>query len=174
MARHDGAYCESFMVPVTVESVPDAKIYGELCVPALRPPPTTVQLLVHGTTYNHNYWDWPEDPETHSHVRAALQAGYATFNVDRLGVGQSTKPASQLVTLAATVDTLHQVVTKLRSGAIGNHKFTRVVYFGSSLSTAYGWMEASVHHDIDAFVMTGLLHITRPTFLGLVQLHGVR
>jgi pimeloyl-ACP methyl ester carboxylesterase len=91
MARHDGAHCESFMVPVTVESVPDAKIYGELCVPALRPPPTTVQLLVHGTTYNHNYWDWPEDPETHSHVRAALQAGYATFNVDRLGVGQSTK-----------------------------------------------------------------------------------
>ena len=140
MARHDGAHCESFMVPVTVESVPDAKIYGELCVPALGPPPTTVQLLVHGTTYNHNYWDWPEDPETHSHVRAALQAGYATFNVDRLGVGQSTKPASQLVTLAATVDTLHQVVTKLRSGAIGNHKFTRVVYFGSSLSTAYGWM----------------------------------
>jgi pimeloyl-ACP methyl ester carboxylesterase len=169
MARHDGAHCESFMVPVAVENVPDARIYGELCVPASGAPPTTVQLLVHGTTYNHNYWDWPEDPETHSHVRAALQAGYATFNVDRLGVGQSTKPASQLVTLAATVDTLHQVVTKLRSGAIGNYKFSRVVYFGSSLSTAYGWMEASLHHDIDAFVMTGLLHFTRPTFLGLVQ-----
>jgi pimeloyl-ACP methyl ester carboxylesterase len=169
MAKHDGAYCESFMIPVTVENVPDARIYGELCVPTSGPPPTTVQLLVHGTTYNHNYWDWPEDPEAHSHVRAALQAGYATFNVDRLGVGQSTKPSSKLVTLAATVDTLHQIVAKLRAGAIGNHKFSRVVYFGSSLSTAYGWMEASLHNDIDAFVMTGLLHFTRPTFLGLVQ-----
>jgi len=168
MAMHDDAQCQTFMVPVTVENVPDAKIYGELCVPTGRTP-TTVQLLVHGTTYNHNYWDWPEDPDEHSHVRAALKAGYATFNVDRLGVGQSTKPASHLVTLAATVDTLHQVITQLRAGTIGGHKFSRVVYFGSSLSTAYGWVEASLHDDIDAFVMTGLLHFTRPTFLGLVQ-----
>jgi pimeloyl-ACP methyl ester carboxylesterase len=168
MAKHDDAECQSFMVPVTVEDVPDAKLYGELCVPSGRAL-STVQLLVHGTTYNHNYWDWPEDPDTHSHVRAALKAGYATFNVDRLGVGQSTKPASHLVTLAATVDTLHQVITKLRAGVIGNRKFSRVVYFGSSLSTAYGWVEASLHNDVDAFVMTGLLHFTRPTFLGLVK-----
>ena len=119
--------------------------------------------------YNHNYWDWPENPEVHSHVRAALKAGYATFNVDRLGVGQSTKPASHLVTLAATIDTLHQVITQLRAGAVGGQKFSRVVYFGSSLSTAYGWLEASLHDDVDAFVLTGLLHFTRPTFLGLVQ-----
>lgn len=168
MDKHNGAHCQSFAVPVNVENVPDAKLYGELCVPTGQAP-KTVQLLVHGTTYNHNYWDWPEDPETHSHVRAALKAGYATFNVDRLGVGQSTKPTAHLVTLANTVDTLHQVITQLRSGAIGNHKFSRVVYFGSSLSTAYGWVEASLHHDIDAFVLTGLLHFTRPTFLGLVQ-----
>jgi pimeloyl-ACP methyl ester carboxylesterase len=168
MAKHDGAKCQSFMVPVTVENVPGAKVYGELCVPSGRAP-STVQLLVHGTTYNHNYWDWPENPEVHSHVRAALKAGYATFNVDRLGVGQSTKPASHLVTLAATIDTLHQVITQLRAGAVGGQKFSRVVYFGSSLSTAYGWLEASLHDDVDAFVLTGLLHFTRPTFLGLVQ-----
>ncbi|HEY1748995.1 MAG TPA: alpha/beta hydrolase [Xanthobacteraceae bacterium] len=168
MLQHDGAECRSFMVPVTAENIPQAKIYGELCVPAGRTP-SAVQVLVHGTTYNHNYWDWPDDPEAHSHVRAALKAGYATFNVDRLGVGQSSKPASNLVTLAATVDTLHQVVAQLRAGAIGGHKFSRVVYFGSSLSTAYGWVEASLHNDVDAFVMTGLLHFTRPTFLGLVQ-----
>lgn len=168
MTKHDDARCQSFMVPVTVENVPDAKLYGELCVPSGRTP-STVQLLVHGTTYNHNYWDWPEDPEVHSHVRAALKAGYATFNVDRLGVGQSTKPAAHLVTLDATVDTLHQVITQLRAGAIGDQKFSRVVYFGSSLSTAYGWLEAALHNDVDAFVLTGLLHFTRPTFLGLVQ-----
>jgi pimeloyl-ACP methyl ester carboxylesterase len=124
MAKHDNADCQGFMVPVTVENVPDVELYGELCVPKGRTP-SAVQLLVHGTTYNHNYWDWPED------------------NVDRLGVGKSTKPASHLVTLAATVDTLHQVISKLRAGAIGGHRFSKVVYFGSSLSTAYGWVEAS-------------------------------
>ncbi len=106
MAKHDNADCQGFMVPLTVENVPDVELYGELCVPKGRTP-SAVQLLVHGTTYNHNYWDWPEDPDMHSHVRAALAADYATFNVDRLGVGKSTKPASHLVTLAATVDTLH-------------------------------------------------------------------
>ncbi len=167
-ARADESKCQSFMVPVTIENVPDAKLYGELCMPP-GPAPGTVQLLVHGTTYNHHYWDWPEEPDAHSHARAALKAGYATFNVDRLGVGQSTKPASQLVTLAGTVESLHQVIAKLRTGAIGNQKFSRVVYFGSSLSTAYGWLEAAKHDDVDAFVLTGLLHFTRPTFLGLVK-----
>src|SRR5580692_6889128 len=90
MAKHDNSDCQSFMVPVTVENVADAELYGELCIPKGRTP-NTVQLLVHGTTYNHNYWDWPENPDTHSHVRAALAAGYATFNIDRLGVGKSTK-----------------------------------------------------------------------------------
>jgi pimeloyl-ACP methyl ester carboxylesterase len=168
MTQHNGASCQSFMVPVTVENVPDAKLYGELCMPAGQPP-RTVQLLVHGTTYNHNYWDWPVNPDVHSHVRAAVEAGYATFNIDRLGVGQSTKPASHLVTLAATVDTIHQVIAQLRAGTIGGEKFDRVVYFGSSLSTAYGWLEAALHNDVDAFVLTGLLHFTRPTFLGLVK-----
>ena len=56
MAKHDNADCQGFMVPVTVENVPDVELYGELCVPKGR---------------------------------------------------TSTKPASHLVTLAATVDTLH-------------------------------------------------------------------
>ena len=137
---------------ISWRNTPDVELYGELCVPKGRTP-SAVQLLVHGTTYNHNYWDWPEDPDMHSHVRAALAAG----------------TASHLVTLAATVDTLHQVISKLRAGAIGGHLFSKVVYFGSSLSTAYGWVEASSYDDVDAFVLTGLLHFTRPTFLGLVQ-----
>ena len=70
MAKHDNADCQGFMVPVTVENVPDVELYGELCVPKGRTP-SAVQLLVHGTTYNHNYWDWPEDPDMHSHVRAS-------------------------------------------------------------------------------------------------------
>ena len=164
--------CRAMHVPVTVAGVEDAYLYGELCLPK-GPAPETVQFLVHGSTFNHHYWDFPYKPEKYSHVRDALEDGYATFNIDRIGVGKSTIPPSHLVNLNSTVDTLHQVVTKLRNGEIANgHAFSKVVYFGSSFSTEYGWLLADQHpEDIDAFVLTGLLHFTRPAWIDLVTLY---
>src|SRR5256885_6393086 len=52
----------------------------------------TVQLLLSGLTYDHNYWNWPQRPQRYSYVRVAVDAGYATFNIDRLGVGLSDHP----------------------------------------------------------------------------------
>src|SRR5690242_16002630 len=48
----------------------------------------TIQVLIHGGTYDHNYWDFPVQPETYSYVRELTDAGYATLNIDRLGVGE--------------------------------------------------------------------------------------
>ena len=50
----------------------------------------TVQLLVSGLTFDHNYWDTTYQPDTYSYVRAANKHGYSTFNIDRLGVGVVT------------------------------------------------------------------------------------
>ncbi len=171
--RNGPGKCRAFDVPVTVAGVENASIYGELCLPA-GPAPEKVQFLVHGSTFNHHYWDWPLNPEKYSHARAALENGYATFNIDRLGVGNSTKPPGELVTVNAVVETLHQVAAKLRGGEIGGHAFSKIVYFGSSFSTAYGWVLASLHpEDIDAFVLTGLLHFTRPGWIDLVMQYHV-
>src|SRR5262249_23717719 len=121
---------------------------------------------------NHNYWDFPFKEKRYSHVEGALEAGYATFNIDRIGTGLSTMPPSYLVTVDATVDSLHQIIQGLRSGAIGAHPFSKVVYFGRSRSTAYGWqIGASYPQDIDAFVFTGLLHETTQFWVDLVNTH---
>lgn len=159
------ASCRSVQVPVTVAKLSNASLYGELCVPAGRSP-RTVQMLVPGSTYTHAYWDWPQNPGRYSYVRKALDAGYATFNVDRLGSGRSTHPPSALVTLDASLSALHQVIAQLRTGAIGGHAFTRVVWVGHSLGSIYGWLDAATYPgDVDAFVLTGMLHSIKPSYL---------
>ena len=160
--------CQELQVPVslTQPAVPGATLYGELCLPA-HGTPSAVQLLVHGATYNRYYSDWPYRPDVYSYVRKMTGAGYATFNVERLGYGQSTHPNSASVTLPNGADAMHQVVGMLRSGAIGGHAFSRVIWVGHSLGTVYAWLEASIATDVDGFVLTGLLHSLKPSWLAL-------
>jgi pimeloyl-ACP methyl ester carboxylesterase len=159
-----GSNCQALRVPVSVTGVPGATIYGELC----RPPFAArgVQLLVHGATYDHNYWDWPDNRSTYSYVQKANAAGYATFNVDRLGTGQSTHPASTLVNLDTDSEALHGVIEGLRKGTIGGRPYQRVIWVGHSLGTIVGWAVAARYAgDVDAFVLTGMTHVAEPTWL---------
>lgn len=158
--------CEAMQVPVSLTQVPGATLYGELCVKA-GASPSAVQLLVHGATYNSYYNDWPYRPNFYSYVRQMTGAGYATFNIERLGYGRSTHPTSDLVSLADGAEALHQVVQKLRNGEIGGRTFTRVIWVGHSLGTLYAWHEAQMAKDVDAFVLTGLLHTVKPSWKAL-------
>jgi pimeloyl-ACP methyl ester carboxylesterase len=160
--------CQALQVPVSLVEVPGASLYGELCVPATGTP-SAVQLLVHGATYNRYYSDWPYRPDFYSYVRQMVGAGYATLNIERLGYGRSTHPLSTLVTLANETEALRQVVDKLRSGEIGGRQFSRVIWVGHSLGTLYGWLEASVSQNVDAFVLTGLLHSVKASWLALAN-----
>lgn len=49
----------------------------------------TVQLLTHGATLDHTYWDIAPG---YSYVDVASAAGYATLSYDQLGVGNSDHP----------------------------------------------------------------------------------
>ena len=160
--------CQALQVPVSLAQVPGASLYGELCVPATGTP-SAVQLLVHGATYNRYYADWPYRPDFYSYVRQMVGAGYATLNIERLGYGRSTNPLSTLVTLPNETEALRQVVDNLRSGEIGGRAFSRVIWVGHSLGTLYGWLEASVSQNVDAFVLTGLLHSVKPSWLALAD-----
>ena len=118
--------CEAIQVAVSLPQVPDATLYGEFCVRADKTP-SAVQLLVHGATYNSYYSDWPYRPSVYSYVRQVTGAGYATFNVERLGYGRSSHPNSALVSLDNGDEALHQVVQKLRNGEIGGRPLSRVI-----------------------------------------------
>jgi pimeloyl-ACP methyl ester carboxylesterase len=149
--------CQVLSIPVSLDLLLPATVKAQLCLPA-DPTPATVQLLVHGGTYNRTYWDFPYQPEHYSYVRAATAAGYATLAIDRVGYGQSTRPPGALLTGLAHAGIVHQIVGKLRRGAIGGVAFPKVVLVGHSLGSATSVLESSTYHDVQGVVLTGFTH----------------
>ena len=163
-----GISCQTLTAHVALEAggPTEHQLTGTLCRPS-GSTPDTVQLLVHGATYDRTYWDWPTRSPYYSYVRAAVAAGYATFSVDRLGAGASSHPPSTLVTLRNGATALHGVVGQLRSGALGGSAFDRVVWVGHSFGSIYAWTYATLFDDIAAYVLTGQLHAIKPSWIGL-------
>ncbi|WP_431045400.1 alpha/beta hydrolase [Streptomyces sp. P1-3] len=149
------ASCQGAGVPVT--GVVSATMHGTLCVPA-GGTPDTVMVLVPGGTYNHTYWDFPYQPETYNFRQAMNDAGYATFVVDRLGTGASSRPPSALVTASVQAGAVHQVIQALRGGRIGGTDFRKVILGGHSLGSLISVIEAGTYNDADAVVLTGITH----------------
>lgn len=155
--------CEEIDVPVKLDLAIPVKAHGTLCRPSRTPRPGTVQVLLHGATYNSTYWDFPVQPERYSYARAANERGYATFNVDRIGYGESTKVPSVALTSLAQADAVHQIICRLRAGKIGETAFRKVILAGHSVGSGIAAIEASRYHDVDGLVLTGMTHHYSPT-----------
>jgi pimeloyl-ACP methyl ester carboxylesterase len=157
-----GVTCQSVTRTVTLSAldVVPRQLAGWLCWRgALNV--TTVQVLVHGLSYDHHYWDFPAPTADQSYVAAATAAGYATFNIDRIGVGASTRPGNGLVlTTGSAAYVLHQVVQALRAGQIGGNAFHKVITVGHSFGSQAVAKEAGVYGDVDGVILSGSLHDT--------------
>ncbi|GAA2833991.1 alpha/beta hydrolase [Crossiella cryophila] len=149
-----------------------ATVQGQLCLPSGKTPPV-VQLLVHGGTYNRAYWDLPYQPERYSYQRDMAKAGFATFAVDRLGTGKSTKPLSLPMLLSVEADSMHQVVQHLRAGRVGGVPFQKVVIVGHSVGSGIVATEAAVYKDVDAVILSGITHLPALPVLGLGAVLGL-
>lgn len=139
--------------PYTVSS--EYGIYSKLCFPKQGAENVqTVQLLTHGGTLDHTYWDFSPG---YSYVDAAAEAGYATFSYDRLGTGLSDHPDPiQVVQASIQVQVAHQLVQLLREGQVGNASFKHVVGVGHSLGTALTQgVTTRYPRDFDAVILTG-------------------
>jgi pimeloyl-ACP methyl ester carboxylesterase len=158
-AGEQARHCVDRTLPVRLTDPGPAQysLWGELCWRGAVTP-TTVQLLVPGGSYDHHYWDFPYRQPRYSYVDAATSAGFATFNVDRIGSGRSSAPPSSTVTAHAEAVALHDVVKALRAGQIGGHRFRTVIWVGHSYGSIIGAFELSQYHDVDAFLVTGMLH----------------
>jgi pimeloyl-ACP methyl ester carboxylesterase len=165
-AGSGGPTCRDYSVPVAIADggPPEALLFGQLCYVGTRMP-NTIQLLVHGITTNHLYWDFPFDNDYYSYVRAVTAAGYATFNVDRLGAGASSRPASPDVNISSGTTALHSLIQQLRSGAAVGHPFKRVLWVGHSFGSVLAWTEVSRYRDVDGVIVTGALHKSSPSFV---------
>ncbi|MDN3354473.1 hypothetical protein [Actinomadura sp. DC4] len=150
------AHCSTHVLHVRLaDGGPAAyRMWGELCYQG-RITPKTVQSLIPGGTYNHTYGDFPYRGGVYSYVRAATSAGYATFDVDRIGSGHSTHPPYTDLTLAGEATSTHDVVTALRSGAVDGHAFRHVITAGHSFGSAVGVVEAVHYRDVDGVISIG-------------------
>lgn len=118
-----------------------------------------LQIVLHGATYDHRYWDWPFEPQNYSYVRFAAEHHRATLVVDRIGSGQSSRPPGRENTMQAQARALSRLVETAKSGGLAGHAFDRVVLVGHSLGSVLAGAEAAWYNDVDAVVMTGHLGV---------------
>lgn len=153
-------------------------IYGQLCHPVRRSRTPKLQLLVHGSTYNHTYWSslqepWgsarassPPDHDELSWVYAATRLGYWTLAIDRLGQGLSSRPdpvtvvqdplQTQLLHLIAREIREHDLLG-IRSGRADGVDGLKLIYVGHSFGSGLGVHLAAAHpDDFDALILTGI------------------
>jgi pimeloyl-ACP methyl ester carboxylesterase len=128
--------CTQHTVTVTL-SASDPTPYtmaGQLCLEpdALRGG-RAVMLMISGLTYDRSYYNNPLTPYSYSWVYSATQHGYSTFNIDRMGVGLSSRPPADKLTVYNQAYVTEQIVRKLRAGAIGGRAFPIVIGVGHSL-----------------------------------------
>jgi pimeloyl-ACP methyl ester carboxylesterase len=121
----------------------------------------TLQVLMHGGTYNHEYWDVPSmNGHPYSYTRFMAEQKYALLAIDQLGAGESSKPDGDFVTLNETASALHQVLGQLRSdnNPLG-YTFAKIVLVGHSFGSINAVYVQANYHDADALVVTGLGHV---------------
>jgi pimeloyl-ACP methyl ester carboxylesterase len=183
VAPNNGRVCKRSRVPVDLQPgvtiVPGSDLgltfdkekssqylFVKLCLPKGRTP-RGVQILVHGITYDHRYWNIanPNDAKanTYSWEYRANRAGYATVAIDRLGSGRSSHPLSAFVDITSNSTALHNLVQALRTGNVaaprGRHvAFSKVALVGHSYGSWTSMIEASRFRDVDAVILTGFTH----------------
>ncbi|KAI6088322.1 alpha/beta-hydrolase [Hypoxylon rubiginosum] len=135
----------------------DYSIFVKLCLPSdpeVLAKVKTVQLLTHGATLDHTYWDISPG---YSYVDVASAAGYATLSYDQLGVGNSEHPDPiQAVQATAQVAVTHALVEMLRDTELGGYRFEQVVGVGHSAgSTLTQAITTQFPADFDAVILSG-------------------
>ncbi len=172
--------CRTSRVPLSFTSVPyvpgasepavttleNQQIFVRFCQPK-DSPSRTVQVLVHGITYDHRYWNLtdPDGSERYSWEAAAVKAGYATLAIDRLGAGESSHPPSFQVDVNSNAAAVRALISALRAGKVQapvkNVPVEKVVLVGHSYGSITSWFAASANPEVDAVVLTGATHSIR-------------
>jgi pimeloyl-ACP methyl ester carboxylesterase len=150
---------ERLVFPVSLSSGP-ANVVGYLYYHGSyqnRP----LQVLVHGATYNHAYWDFPTvNGVDYSYAQYMAAQKYAVLAIDLPGAGESDKPAGAGLGLADTGESVRQVVEAMRSGANPTaHRFGPIVLVGHSAGSIAATYAQANWNVADALVSTASRHL---------------
>ena len=167
-----GAVCHRRTVPVMLDPASTTRysLVGWVCSKPGSKRRATIEVLVSGATYDHRYWNPARSPEKYSYVYAANRAGWSTFNIDRLGVGQSDKPPANLLTVQNEAYVVEQIIQRLRNGKIDGQKYKSVVAVGHSLGGGVLQYAAATATDPttvpNALVVSDFLTVTNAAAIG--------
>lgn len=150
---------ERLVFPVTLSTGP-ANVVGYLYYHGSyenRP----LQVLVHGATYNHTYWDFPAvNEEGYSYARYMAARKYTVLALDLPGAGESDKPSGIDLGLADTGGAVRQIVEAMRSGNNPvSHSFGPIVLVGHSAGSIAATFAQANWQVADALVVTGSRHL---------------
>jgi pimeloyl-ACP methyl ester carboxylesterase len=107
----------------------------------------------------YRYWDLPFNNYNYSYTEVAVQHGYSTLAIDRLGIGNSSHgDPFNVIQAQAEVEALNEITTKIRNGAIPeiHHSFDKVVHVGHSFGSIQSyWLSALYPNNTDGLILTG-------------------
>jgi hypothetical protein len=116
-------------------------IHGVYCKPTKKVTKhaDTLQLLVHGVTYNSSMWAGYGFGDKYNWHAYANDDGYHTLAIDRLGHGLSTRTADPLNAMQGPlhVEILHELIAAVRTDSAANaldKKFKKIAYVSKSRS----------------------------------------
>lgn len=158
----EGVQCEEqrITVKLSADGFREFDLVGQLCWTG-ELTDQTLQVLVSGAGYGAAYWDFPYQPDTYSYARAALRAGDAVFNFDRLGMGLSDHPFGISLDVDTQAYVLHQVLNVLTN----RHDFRATVALGHSFGSTVSLAHALTYPEqSDGIVLTGFIHNVNPAF----------
>lgn len=158
-----GVSCEKQVIPVQLSPGDwlSFDVVGELCSRGALDG-KVLQVLVSGAGYGSIYWDFPYQPDTYSYARAALRAGFATFNFYRPGMGESDRPPAAWL----GVDNQAHVVSQIIAALAARHDFDSVLTVGHSFGSVTAIAHALSHPDqVAGIVLTGFAHNSNPDFV---------
>lgn len=159
-------FCAQVPVPVALSPGQPKKqnISGTFCYPFNPDRSRSIDILVHGATYDRTYWDSAFNFPQYSYVNRTLQAGRAVFYYDRLGLGKSTPLPSTSVTMYADAYVLHQLIQHFQPA----FRTTNVI--GHSYGSRIASLEASEYNDATRLILTDNLHSVGPVLAnGLIK-----
>lgn len=151
-------------------NVDAGKIYGQWCRPVNLLKPKVLQVLVHGGSYDHTYWNFPGFNKRYSYSDYMNRAGYATLAIDQLGVGKSTHPPSTEVTYSASTKAVAQVVASVKAGSLGK-SYSQVVLVGHSIGSLLSLGAQASYGSADGVLLSGFTHTLG---LGLFERLGAK
>lgn len=153
-------------------------ISASLCAPATATVNgtrnSTLQILVHGASYNKTYWSGLKVPPdsfngtTYSWVDYATSQGYHTLSIDRLCNGNSSHPDGADICQAPTqAAVIHDLVQRARNGSVSpassSPRFTSIVYVGHSLGSELGAYYLNTYPtDTNISILTGYSAFSGP------------